>query len=192
VDYCGICKQNDFINFESVISFKYKILNKKPQLSKVCEFITQYKHELDYDWYIKIRTDIQLLEPINFGILSLNAINARARVYTGPKQIKYGSSIGGKGGLSYVTDCRFDMIEREVILDDQIYIFHHNIIDKNGFTTFDPENVHRWFFANGHYYSNEHEWAHSNCWKSRNIPLNVVGLNVILTRLDAYSGDINM
>jgi hypothetical protein len=122
----------------------------------------------------------------------MNAINARARVYTGPKRIKYGSSIGGKGGFSYVTDSRYDVIEREVILDDQIYIFHHNIIDKNGFTTFDPDSVRHWFFICGQYYSHEHEWAHSNCWLSRNIPLNVVGLNLILTKLDAYSGDINI
>jgi hypothetical protein len=29
VDYCGISNQNDFTNYESVLKFKYKILNKK-------------------------------------------------------------------------------------------------------------------------------------------------------------------
>jgi hypothetical protein len=192
VDYCGISNQNDFTNYESILKFKYKIVNTKYQLSKICEFITQYKHELDYDWYIKFRPDIKLLESINFGILSINAINARARVYRGPKRIKYGSSIGGNGCYKNVKDCIKDDIETNIVLDDQLFIFHHNIITQGGFSVFDPSNVKEWFNVSGTYYMYEHEWAHSNCWKSRNISLNIIGLNVCFTKVGAYSGDVNL
>jgi len=121
----------------------------------------------------------------------MDAINARARIYIGPKQIKYGSSIGGKGGFEAVKGCSYDDIEREIILDDQLYIFHHNIITRGGFSLFEPGNVHEWYVVNGIYHGYDHEWTHSNCWKSRNIPLNVVGLNVCFTKIDAYSGDLN-
>jgi hypothetical protein len=192
VDYCGISSQNDFNNYESILKFKYKILNEKYQFSKVCEFITQYKHELDYEWYIKIRPDIKLLEPINFKSLSANAINARARVYRGPKEITYGMSISGEGGFKDVKDCIKDDIEMDIVLDDQLFLFHHNIITQGGFAVFDPSTVKEWFIISGEYYMREHEWAHSNCWKSRNIPLNIIGLNVCFTKVEAYSGDVNL
>ena len=76
VDYCGISNSDDFYNYENIISFKYKIINPKQQFSKICDFITQYKAELDYDWFIKIRPDIKLLEPINFEVLSDTAISS--------------------------------------------------------------------------------------------------------------------
>ena len=49
VEYCGISYQDEFHNYESIISFKYKIINTKRQLSKICDFITDYKAELYYD-----------------------------------------------------------------------------------------------------------------------------------------------
>ena len=70
VEYCGISNNNDFINYEHIISFRYKIINESRQFMKVCDFITNYKHELSYDWYIKFRPDIRLLEPIIFTPLS--------------------------------------------------------------------------------------------------------------------------
>ncbi len=74
VDYCGISSNNDFHNYESIIKFKYKIINSKKQLTKICDFITDYKSKLNYDWYIKFRPDMKLLENINFNILSKTAI----------------------------------------------------------------------------------------------------------------------
>jgi hypothetical protein len=115
IDYCGISSNNDFNNYENIISFKYKIINTKRQLSKICDFITENKNNLDYDWYIKIRPDLKLLENINFSMLSDTAINARARFYRGPKQIEYGMSINGEGGFKDVGDCYFDTIEKEII-----------------------------------------------------------------------------
>ena len=111
VDYCGISNQDDFDNYKDIINFKYKIINNNQQFSKICDFITDYKSELNYDWYMKIRPDIKLLENINFNVLSENAINARARVYYGPKQIKYGMSVNGEGCWNNSGDCYYDDYE---------------------------------------------------------------------------------
>jgi hypothetical protein len=105
VEYCGISNNDDFSNYESIITFKYKIINTKYQLSKICDFITEYKNELDYDWYVKIRPDMILLEEINFEKLAENSTNARARVYKGPLKLEYGMSVGGNGFWKNLIEC---------------------------------------------------------------------------------------
>ena len=192
IDYCGISSNDDFINYESILSFKYKVINSKKQLSKICDFITQNKNELDYDWYIKFRPEIKLYEPINFDILSNISINARARTYIGPKKIKYGMSVNGEGKWKNIGDCFFNDNEESVILDDQFYIFHKNVINLGGFETFDLENVHDLYIINGKPWYSEHEWFHSNYWKSKNISLNVIGINVCLQNHDCTSGNLNI
>ena len=42
VDYCGISNQDDFKNFENVISFKYKIINKKFKLHNINKIVNEY------------------------------------------------------------------------------------------------------------------------------------------------------
>jgi len=188
VDYCGITSNDDFYNYETIVKFKYKIINSKQQLSKMCDFINQYKNDLDYDWYIKMRTDVKLLEPINFDILSNIAINARARVYRGPQKIKYGISVNGEGCWRNVGDCFYDEYEKEIILDDQIYIFHKNVINLGGFEIFDPESVDELYAGLPHY---QHEWLHSNYWKFKNICLNIIGINLYLEKYGCFSGNLN-
>lgn len=188
VDYAGISNSDDFNNYESIISFKYKVIEPKRQLSKICHFITKYKNELDYDWYVKIRTDILLLEPINFSKLSDTSINARARVYIGPKKIMYGMSINGEGPYKNMGCCSYNECEKEIILDDQLYIFHQNVINLGAFETFDTEKVPQWFDN----MQSENEWFHTNCWKSRHIPLNVIGISIIFKKYDAFSGNLNI
>jgi len=178
-DYCAISNTDDFINFESIISFKYKEINQKKQLSKICDFISKYKNELDYDWYIKIRPDVKLLEEINFDILLDNAINGRARHYRGPKKIKYGMSVNGPGRWQNVGDCVYSNKEELVILDDQIFIFHKNIIVLGGFDIVEPNY-------------DEGESHHSNIWISRGIGLNVIGILIHMTKYDCYSGNLNL
>ena len=107
VDFCGISSYDDFSAYESVITFKYKIINPVRGMSKICDFITKYKDQLDYDWFVKSRPENKLLEPIQFGLLLDNAINARARVYRGPKKIKYGCSVNGEGQWKDVGDVFF-------------------------------------------------------------------------------------
>ena len=179
VEYCGISNQDDFSNFESIITFRYKIINTKYQFSKICDFISDYKSELDHDWYMKIRPDIKLLENINFDILSKDAVNARARAYRGPKKIKYGLSINGEGPWKNSGDCHYDEIESYVILCDMLFIFHKNIIDKGGFDKINEIN-------------RLCEYTQSAIWNSRKIPLNVIGLYLENTKYNAFSGDMNI
>jgi hypothetical protein len=179
VEYCGISNNDDFSNYESVISFKYKMINDKFQLSKICDFITEYKNDLDYDWYIKIRPDLRLLQNINFEILSDTGINARARVYNGPLQLMHGLSVSGEGFWKNILDCHYNIYETEIVLDDMIFIFHHNVVLMDGFEKFEQDG-------------RQHEWFHTNIWKSRNIHLNVIGINLEFTRHNSYSGHINI
>jgi hypothetical protein len=182
VEYCGISNQDDFGNYETIINFKYKIINPKYQLSKLCDFITDNKSELDYDWYFKIRPDVKLLENINFDILSDNAINARARVYNGPKHIKYGLSTGGIGMWSNIRAVTYSSNEYDIILDDQLFIFNKKIIDRGGFDKIGE--------ISGWWGNSENEWGHTQIYNKRNIPLNVIGLYVEFTKNNTFSGNI--
>lgn len=180
LNYCGISNTDDFHHYEDIISFTYKKINPKFQFSKICDFISEMKSELNYDWYIKIRPDMKLLEPIPFDILSDTAINARARYYVGPKQIKYGTSVNGEGCWKDVMGYVYNINETEIIMDDMLFIFHQNVIKKGAF---DPI-----------IYTNtvEHEWVQTNIWKNRNIPLNIIGINMQNTKYNTFSGHINM
>ena len=199
VDYCGISNQDDFYNYESIIQFKYKIIDTAKQLSKICNFITDYKTELDYDWYMKIRPDIKLLDNINFDtgtgdgtgdgdgkvpILSKNAINGRARIYNGPSKIKYGMSINGE-------DCFYSDHEHNILIDDQIYIFHNNVVQQNAFNKIDPNMSYEnaW---NKTAPDLQSEPAHTEIFNNRNISLNIIGINCLMSKYHVFSGHINM
>ena len=171
---------NDFYIYENIIQFKYKIINTNKQLSKMCDFITEYKSELDYDWYMKIRPEIKLFDIIGFRMLSENAINARARVYNGPRKIEYGMSINGEGIWKNIGDCHYADNEHNIVLDDALYIFHKNIVQNNGFEIV-PTSIPL-----------ENEWGHTHVFNERNIPLNVIGINLCITKYGCFSGNINM
>jgi hypothetical protein len=176
VDYCGISNQNDFDNYE--INYKYKIINTKRQFSKICDFITMYNPQ--YDWYMKIRPDIKLLENINFNNLSENAINGRARVYVGPKRIMHGMSVNGAGKWKNIGDCYYSETNENIVIDDMFFIFHNNVIKMKAFDRIIPETP------------GSEEWKQTTIFNSRNIPLNVIGISLHNTKHDVYSGDINM
>ena len=175
VDYCGISNENDFHNYEDIITFKYKIINTKKQMGKICDFISDY--QLDYDFFMKCRPDVRLLESIDFFNLSKDAIHARARVYYGPIEIKYGMSVNGAGIWRNIGECYYFPEEKYIILDDMVYIFHKNIA-KNAFIKLKET-------------AKENEWFHSKIFKERNIKLNVIGINLIFTKNNTYSGHIN-
>ena len=172
VDYCGISNQDDFHHYESILSFKYKVINPKRQLTKVCDFISST--ELNYDWYMKIRPDVKLLEPIPFSILSKEAINARARVYFGPRNIPYGMSVNGEGIWKDVGDSHYDEEEHDIILDSMLFLFHNNV--KNAFEPIQPE------YDAG-------EWEQALVFKERNIPLHVIGIHLENTKYNTFSGN---
>ena len=179
VDYAGITNGNMFPIFESVIPFKYKMINFAGQHSKICGFINHFKNMLNYDWYIKIRPDIKMLEPINFSLLK-SAMNARARVYTGTDCIPYGSSISGPGPWQNISikDLSYGKENEEFVLDDQLYIFDDTVIRNGGFN----------FEDTGAY---QNEWVFTACLTKNGIPLNIIGINLEFTKCGAFSGNIN-
>ena len=177
VDYAGISSIDDFANYEDIIKFKYKEIDTKYQLTKVCNFIQKYS--LDYDWFIRFRTEMYLLNPIDFKNLCVMSINSRARKYIGPKSIKYGMSIDLPSGFSET--------ETFVEVDDQIYIFHKNVIDKGGFSGIEL-------------YDNkipiENETVHTEFWNLRGISFNIIPINALFMRDTSWigyqSGNINI
>ena len=50
-------------------NFKYEFICTDPQLRKVCYIFEKIKYD-DYDWYIKVRPDINLLEKLPIKILN--------------------------------------------------------------------------------------------------------------------------
>ena len=181
-EYCGICSNNDFHIYENIIKFKYKIINTKRELNKICDFITEYKSELDYDWYMKIRPEIKLLDDIDFRMLHVDAINARARVYNGPRKIEYGMSVNGEGVWKNIGDCHYAENEHDIIIDNMLYIFHKNIVQNNGFEKI-PISIPC---------GSENEWVLTHICNDRKIRLNVIGINFYITNFGCFSGNINM
>lgn len=176
-DYCGISNEDDFHNYEDIITFKYKIINPKKQLSKICDFISD--HSPHYRYFVKCRPDVKLLEPIDFQKINKNAINARARVYYGPRIIQYGMSVNGAGIWDNIGECYYFDKEYHVVLDDMLYIFHKKVVKRGAFKKLVYEE------------EKQNEWLHTRVFLHRDIPLNVIGINLIFTKNDTYSGDIN-
>lgn len=165
VDYAGISSKDDFATYEGILQFKYKVVSSKKQLSKICEFISGTT--LEYDWYIKIRPEVQLMEQIPFERFCPNSVNARARFYVGPKSIRNAMSVGGPGVWANIHHSFYNPEEKRVNLDDQFYVFHQNVINAGGFRV-KPYTGEK-----------EDEEYHSKYWISNGIPLNVVGINIV-------------
>jgi len=182
VEYAGISSSDDFSYYENVIKFKYKFVCASRQLTKLCKFICTYRSDFNYDWYIKIRPDVQLLQQIDFSNCDIESINARAREYEGPKTIQYGVSTPNDPRKynvhMHVTEKTyvFNKTEKKVILDDQIFIFHHKIIDKFEYASI-PKSL-------------EIEWNHAEHWKRLNITSNVIGINLFFLPRNWTSGDL--
>jgi len=187
VDYCGISNDNDFHNYED-LTFKYKIINTKKQMSKICDFITDY--QLDYDFYMKYRPDVRLLQPIDFTKLKNDTIYARARVYCGPRKIQYGMSVNGKGIWENIGDCYYSDVESNLVLDDMLYIFHNDVVKLGAFNKLKNEEFiqTKWFHS---IVTRQNEWFHSQVFNERNIKMDIIGINLIFTKNNTYSGDIN-
>jgi hypothetical protein len=181
VDLAGISSEDNFSNYDGIIDFKYKYISPKGQLSKLCDFITEHKAHLKYDWFIKMRPGVQVLDynTINFDALPKNAVSARARCYRGPHKNKKSCSVGGEGPFKiFLYNCINNegphknkphsspgFPAKDTLLDDTVYIFHRNVIDKGGFAPTEGTDK-------------ENEFYHTNIWKSRNIELNVIGLDI--------------
>ena len=165
-DYAVISSSDDFAHFDGTIPMKYKEVNPKRQVAKIFEFISKYKDELNYDWFIRVRPDLKLLEPVPLHECDPSMINARARVYNGPRTIPNGLSAGGPGAWLDCVEYEYKDKEQDIILDNMIFIFGRKAIDAGGFSAVtDPPGE-------------GNEWSLSNIWKEKNIPFNVVGVNL--------------
>ena len=184
-----ISGQDDFHIFEDIIPFTYKVISTKMQLDKVCDFISGCP---PYDWYVKLRSEVKLLDQLDFDSYPKDSINARARVYTGPLSIKHASS-AGQGYLHYVHAIHQSEELEEFILDDAIYIFHKTVVENGGFAPITEEERGRrdWYFTSP---GKQHEWFHTAVWKSRKIPLNLIGINMDFTHnnREALSTHVNV
>ena len=207
VDIAGISSKDDFSNYSDILEFKYKYINENRQLSKMCDFISEYKDKLNYDWFLRTRPEIELLdfEAIDFNTLPKDAVSARARSYTGPNVGKYRCSVGGMGNHISLKNCKYKNKDEELILDDILYVFHRNVIDKGGFSKMSDEEKGNstskklsqyWKKEWGvnHEVRNQQEWFFSHILLSRGIKLNVIGINMKFTRSSRrqlrYSGNI--
>jgi len=191
VDIACMSGRDDFENFDEILQFKYKVITPKKQLDKICDFVSECTES--YDWYVKIRAEVKLLEQLDFSSFCKNSINARARVYNGPLSVKYGSAVGGQGYLGYVHAIHYSPELKEIVLDDMLHIFHRNVVEKGGFMPITDEERGRQEWYVGSLW-NQHEWFHTAVWKSRGIPFQLVSLNVDFTHSGrhAFSADVNM
>jgi hypothetical protein len=89
-------------------------------------------------------------------------------------------SVNGEGYWKNIGDCFYDKEEKEVILDDMIYIFDNNVIEANGFDTLLEETA------------GYDEWKQAKVFSMRKINVNVIGINLVNTKHKVLSGDINM
>ena len=189
-DFACISSENDGDKYEDILgNIKYKVINSKPQLSKVCDFLSELEEE--YDWYIKIRSEVELLEDITIQkleSLKKDGVNARVRYYIGPKKIKYGCSLIGDEYFMYCP------AELSIILDDQIYIFSNDIVKKGGFNKISEGEMRANLNRDGLHFG-EVEWFHTDIWRSRNISLYPCSLNVVFYHPAGnihYSGHVNI
>jgi len=182
IDYAGISSNDDFLNYKDYITFKYTMINPNKQVTKLSNFITTYKSSLDYDWFIKTRPEVKLLEQLNMDSLLSNSINARARIYHGPRNIPYGISVGGIGLWNHHKDYDYSVVERDIVADDQIFIFDTNVLNSLDNTNFITKRTV------------QNEWYHTEFWNSKNININIIGINMSFDRCRndyAKSGSIN-
>jgi hypothetical protein len=190
VDIACINSNGDFSELENILSLKYKLKNSRYQMDKICDFIVS--NTLDYDWFIKTRPEILILAPIDFSNLKPNAINARARTYTGTLKLENGASVGGKGVSDVDVHDKKD-IPFDIVMDDQIYIFDKNVILNNGFDKISDYDKQDFYSMLPHHPKIQHEWFHTYIWAIRNIRMNIIGINACFKRNKHhgyYSGDI--
>lgn len=150
VDIASVSGTNDHSNYAHFLKIKYTYTTEKRQFGKLCDFLSTLDEP--YDWYIKVRPDIELLEPIYINFLSeKTAIYARARVYNGPRKIVYGASVGGRGPWDYLHhELKYSDTENEVVLDDQLFIFHKSAVNHGIFSHLTEEEkggFGEWFFS---------------------------------------------
>jgi hypothetical protein len=165
LDICSVSSHDDHDTYKSIIGeIKYKLISNDKQFGKMVHVFKNINIE-DYDWFIKIRPDINLLEDINIEkILSCNkdAMNTRLRWYNGPHLfILYGTSHSVKKNDVWEQSWIYNVDEQNITPDDQIYIFNKNII--NIFDPIDFNNIDINLVDT--YYRYNHNYPVDNRWQ---------------------------
>ena len=193
VHLAGISSKDDFSNYEDTLVFKYKYINPKLQMAKMCDFITENKDTLNYDWFLRTRPGEELLDfdCINFESLPKDAVSARAREYAGPFTGKYSCSVGGEGSFKNIKACIYKPTLEKIVLNSDLYAFHKSVIDKGGFSKLTKEEES---WGTQYNKTTQSEWFFSHTLSSRGIKLNILDINTKFTRKSRnqfmYSGNI--
>ena len=194
VELAGISSKDDFSNYEDTLVFKYKYVNPKAQVSKICDFISENRDKMNYDWYFRTRPEEEILDfdCINFESLPKDAVSARAREYMGPFTGKYSCSVGGEGSFKHVKACFYKTDLEKLVLDSNDYIFHKTVVENGGFSKI-TQDEKEWEKSTGIH--NENEWFFDHIMVSRNIKKNIIDIKLKFTRKSTNqvlsSGDIN-
>jgi hypothetical protein len=200
-DIALISSHEDFQEYENVFDcIKYKILSDKFQLSKICDFLSSSCDIYQYEWFIKFRPEIELLENITYeklNSLCKKSINSRVRIYEGNRSLKYATSIRDQQCEKY--EIIFHKDKDDIIwIDDMFYIFNKNVIYAKGFIHITNEDKSKYLENSKHidkYSICENEWEefHTFIWKKRKINLEILSFNLKMTNRNnviLYSGDI--
>lgn len=167
-------------------------------MAKVCYVVNKFEDD-EYDYYIKMRPEIELNTIINQTFLlelSNTKINSRCRQYAGP-------SIDLTFGMSRQTNCirngDIRCNDKVVICpDDQMYIFHKSI--KKAFSPITNDTylnyckkindkreywVDEWMLDETYWKKNvcEREGHHKFIWYSRGFDINPIGLDMKMNSL---------
>lgn len=198
-------KYND--EYENILGkAKYKILCKKPVVSKLCKLFETINYD-DYNWYIKIRPEITLLENIDINTIKKcckNSVNGRVRHYFGPYiNIKNAVSIPDH----QIRSCQNSDIninswnkndfkykkEASLAPDDILYIFS-KLVAKKFIDVYIkkieeeniPKGIKEYLVKE---INSQNEGFHGAYYKYNNINYNIIGLNFKL-RGSNTAGDL--
>jgi len=193
VHVAGISSKDDFSNYSDILDFQYKYINPKLQMAKMCDFITDNKDTLNYDWFLRTRPEEELLDfdTINFNNLPKDAVSARAREYAGPFTGKYSCSVGGEGSFKDIKGCLYKPTLEKIILNSDVYVFHKTAVENGAFSKLTNEEEN---WGTEYDTKTQSEWFFSHILPSRGIKLNIIGINAKFTRKSRnqfmYSGNI--
>lgn len=210
VDFACISSSNDFCVYEKFINFKYTFIDKKKQLEKLCNFLSDNPDIVEkYDWFIRTRADTFLYDIIHIDYLPRGYISGRAREYLGPKHILHGTSVNGPGHYQNIKACFFREKEEHLVLDETVMLFDKSVVNsgvfgkyKEGEITDDTYNE-LYLDRQGNYCTPnfsgnylENEWFIYNVLKNRGALFNVIGIDMQVLGRPAgdgmRSGHINM
>lgn len=220
IDICLINsnKEDELNNYDDILkNIKYKFNSKNSkQYEKIVNVINIINVNL-YDWFIKIRPDLELLEDINLDKIKIcdkNKINSRVRWYIGEHtNVKNGTSLKIDEDCCWTNSYIYDNNINYIVPDDQIYFFHKTIakkafnilnIDdinedcKKNYMNFDfkqdePDNRWEIFFISikkklQYGFFNQNEWFFKDILDYYNIKVNPIGFEVKLRNME--SGDL--